>query len=140
MIFKFFKQLLFLFGLASCQYLEKYVNDDSDLSVVKHELLSTNRSQGYTTYSLNLTSLQWFSSQLSDRSVWWHNVFVSIPDNLDEKRPILYLIDDGRNDDNETISERSKPFTNFSAECKCITVVQRQIPNQPIKFTVNKIK
>ncbi|RNA20460.1 autocrine proliferation repressor A-like [Brachionus plicatilis] len=135
MIFKFVFTFCGLLSLVGCQYLENFVNDNSDLSIVKHELLSINSSQGFTTYTLNLTSLQWFSPQLSDRSVWWHNVFVSVPDNLDEKKPILYLIDDGRNEANDTLSERSKPFTSFSVQCKCITVIQRQIPNQPIKFT-----
>lgn len=137
MILKFIPQCFFFISLVYCKHLEKYVNDNSDLSVVKHELLGINKTDHGSIFTLNLTSLQWFSSELSDRSVWWHYVLVSVPDNLDKSRPILYLIDDGKNKENDVTGKNSKIFANFSSQCKCITIVQRQVPNQPIKFTVN---
>lgn len=135
MVLKFLPQFFVIICLVCSKHLERFVNDNSDLSVVKHELLNINKSNHGSIFTLNLTSLQWFSSELSDRSVWWHYVLVSVPDNLDESRPILYLIDDGKNKENDVKSKNSIFFTNFSSQC--ITVIQRQVPNQPIKFTVS---
>ena len=76
---------------------------------------------------------------LSNRPVGLHHFYVSVPDNLDPTRPILYYIDDGKNNASEPGSPTAQLLTSFSVQCKCITVIQRQIPNQPIKFTVNFI-
>ncbi|CAF0780190.1 unnamed protein product [Brachionus calyciflorus] len=131
--------LSLIIGLSCSErtLLEDYVFDDNDISVVKHEILSSTVNQGYTLHKLNLTSLKWFNELLTNRPIWWHHVYVSVPDNLDSTRPIFYYIDDGRNNETESPSETAKLLSEFSTKCKCITVIQRQIPNQPIIFTAD---
>jgi PhoPQ-activated pathogenicity-related protein len=67
--------------------------------------------------------------------VWWHELYIIVPNNLNKNENGFFYIDGGRND-----VPGYKPFylehiSNLSTQCNCITAIIKQIPNQPIKFT-----
>ncbi|CAF0863095.1 unnamed protein product [Brachionus calyciflorus] len=114
--------------------LEKYVFSEFDRSIVKLDLLQVLPGNGFQTYLFNFTSLQWFTRRLSSRPIWWHYLLLTIPYNHDKTRPIFYYIDAGSNNETNPFSIYTNIISSFSVQCKCITVLHRQIPNQPILF------
>eukprot|EP00058_Branchiostoma_floridae_P004655 XP_002590143.1 hypothetical protein BRAFLDRAFT_90877 [Branchiostoma floridae] len=97
--------------------LDDYVNKP-DPHYSYHEVLEWRlKGPGYTMYLLNMTSQQWLSEDDVDRPIWWHFLTVTIPDNMSHPEAAFLYIDDGDNDNPESVSADLK-----------------QIPNQPIVF------
>jgi PhoPQ-activated pathogenicity-related protein len=120
--------------------LHTYVQDDSDLDVFNHELVQTTRNGTVTTYYLNVTSLSWFDESFSSASIWWHQMYINQPDNLNSsaRLPIFFFLGLGYNNmpgENATLDYISD-ISQLATECACITVIMGQVPNNPIKFTV----
>lgn len=87
-----------------------------------------------------MTSQQWLNSSYVDRSVWWHYLFIVIPNNWQFKETGLVYITGGSNND-------GLPSGSGEDELLCITLalankasctVVFQIPNQPIHFTAEQ--
>lgn len=68
---------------------------------------------------------------------WTHEMVVNVPRNLDSNLPVFFFIESGRLDkkDQESVYERRLGLLSFN--CKCITVIMKQVPNQPLKFATD---
>lgn len=95
---------------------------------------------GYKGHILNMTSQQWLSSDIVDRSIWWHYVVVIVPDRLLYKDSGMLYITGGDNTD-------GFPSGTAEDELLCIALalanrvtctVLHQIPNQPVHFTAEQ--
>jgi hypothetical protein len=61
---------------------------------------------------------------------------VYIPFNLNPKQPIFFEIGGSSNTDSISNSKLDPFIGNMSESCQCVTVIMKQIPNQPIRFFV----
>ncbi|XP_072027744.1 autocrine proliferation repressor protein A-like [Amphiura filiformis] len=107
---------LLITGVSSTA-LDDYVNaaDSSyDYTILEDY---TRRIDGqYTTYVVNMTSQTWLDKTLVSRSIWWHYLAITIPDNIKYSDVGLLYITGSNNE---------------AAVTGCLF----QVPNQPIVFS-----
>ena len=89
----------------------------------------------YTTWFLEMTSQQWRSPGEVDRSVWTHQVMITVPRlfTAKKRKTAILVIDGGGNDSpppRDTDSQAAAMATVLGAP----VVVLKQIPNQPLAF------
>ena len=94
-------------------------------------------------YFLRLTSQRWRSSEEVDRTLWQHELKVSVPNSLlcgaiGEAQDVgVLLISGGKNP--ATLSDYSQqvdPVASLIAVSLCRTVAElKQVPNQPLRFS-----
>ncbi|XP_035673097.1 autocrine proliferation repressor protein A-like [Branchiostoma floridae] len=102
-----------------------------------HEVLEWRlKGPGYTMYLLNMTSQQWLTEDEVDRSIWWHYLTVTIPDNITHPEAALLFLEYGDNtdrlpgyDDNFIAPTRMVALSTGS-----VSADLKQVPNQPIVF------
>ncbi|CAF1051330.1 unnamed protein product [Rotaria magnacalcarata] len=114
--------------------LDDYVNlPDSHF---EWHVINTYKQPDYVLYILNFTSQQWFNESFSTRSIWWHFLCITVPNNLTRPNSAFMLIDGGSNND-----AIPKPEDNFvaltsmlGASSGSISVDLQAIPNEPTRF------
>ncbi|ELU07235.1 hypothetical protein CAPTEDRAFT_190159 [Capitella teleta] len=131
------------FGWDDWTALDDYVHrDDGAWSYFQIEEYRYNATN-CTTYIFNMTSQIYQDETKVDKSLWWHWVGVSIPDDLEYPDFAAMLIDGGSN------REGSEPGGEDALEnvgtcvvanaAKTIVGYVKQVPNQPIVFAVSII-
>ncbi|CAF0728182.1 unnamed protein product [Brachionus calyciflorus] len=123
---------ILLLGLGSGEKipLDDFVYNDSDLNIAKWRLINSTINNNQTIYKLKITTLKWFDDSLSNNSIWKHDLYITVPSNLNPNNPLFYYIHSAEDD----LTDLGY-VSNISNKCRCITITIRQIPNQPIKFT-----
>ena len=121
--------------------LHYYVNNVTDAEY-DWELVETIKLAGAHAYVLNLTSQRWLTERESDRSVWWHQLAVVVPDQ--PSAAALHTgwlwITGGHNDDDgtqrwDTTDSDFQIAYQLAISTRTICSVLKQVPNQPIRFT-----
>ncbi|XP_035694469.1 autocrine proliferation repressor protein A-like [Branchiostoma floridae] len=118
--------------------LDDYVNKP-DPHYSYHEVLEWRlKGPGYTMYLLNMTSQQWLTEEEVDRTIWWHFLTVTIPDNMAHSDAAFLYIDDGDNDKPESLPSHDDGAIfrtqMFAVSTGSVSADLKQIPNQPIVF------
>ncbi|RNA33140.1 autocrine proliferation repressor A-like [Brachionus plicatilis] len=133
--------LVLIFGLNEATPLEDFVFDDTDLNVVRYDQVKIVKENFLSKYHINLTTCSWFEKLglLLDPNVpyWTHEMIINVPKNLNSSRPVFFFIDSGRLDQINQESEYEKRVTLLAINCKCITVIMKQVPNQPLQFATD---
>ncbi|KAG5853646.1 hypothetical protein ANANG_G00028200 [Anguilla anguilla] len=118
--------------------LDEYVNAfDPHYSYTVLDNL-TMREEEFTTYVLNMTSLQWLNESLVDRPLWWHYMTVTVPRRITpglEDSGFLF-VDQGDNGPQPPTNTSSMQavIAAFAASSGTVTACLTQIPNQPLSF------
>ncbi|KAI0220672.1 hypothetical protein LSAT2_027836 [Lamellibrachia satsuma] len=122
--------------------LEEYVNRP-DPAYIYREVKRTEDLHNSVFY-LNMTSQKWMDEDFSDRSVWWHDMVVSVPHKLTVTDVALVIIGFGENDHDSFLKSEyalmSTVIQIMSVEMGIVVCYVRQIPNQPIVFKADPTK
>ncbi|XP_078610552.1 autocrine proliferation repressor protein A-like isoform X1 [Branchiostoma floridae x Branchiostoma japonicum] len=118
--------------------LDDYVNKP-DPHYSYHEVLEWRlKGPGYTMYLLNMTSQQWLTEDDVDRSIWWHFLTVTIPDNMSHPDAAFMYIDGGFNNEPERLPGHYDNMIGlthmFALSTGSVGVELTQIPNQHLVF------
>jgi PhoPQ-activated pathogenicity-related protein len=57
----------------------------------------TFKGDGYTFYSINMTSQKWLTENDSNSSIWYHTLNIAVPDVLKVKDTAFFYIANGNN-------------------------------------------
>lgn len=99
------------------------------------EQVGSDKEWFYKTYFLRLISQQWRDENEVDRSVWEHELIVTIPDILRShaKNTVVLLVDGGVNE--QTPIRRGEDLVGAIANALgAVVAIVRQVPNQPLRF------
>ncbi|KAI0219845.1 Autocrine proliferation repressor protein A [Lamellibrachia satsuma] len=92
----------------------------------------------HTAYYLNMTSQKWMDDEFSDRSIWWHDVVISVPHMIKVPDMALLVVRGGSNTrDSLPTPEHdstSAALQLMSVKMGIVVGFINQIPNQPIVF------
>ncbi|XP_070581613.1 autocrine proliferation repressor protein A-like [Ptychodera flava] len=93
----------------------------------------------YTVYVLNMTSQKWLNESIVDRSIWYHFLFVTIPDRLTITDASFIYVTGGSNGPGtvppDPTSDKDVLMSSmFAVGTGSIGACLRQIPNQRITF------
>ena len=94
----------------------------------------------WTGYILNFTSQQWLSPDLVTRSLWWHQLVIIVPHQVDNTDTALLWVSGMDNVDD---SDGNVDINNYDIQLmsdiavtnRMVAAVLYQVPNQPIVFT-----
>ncbi|KAL5017808.1 hypothetical protein ScPMuIL_003530 [Solemya velum] len=114
--------------------LDDYVNRPDPTYAYKE--ISQTRGATYTTYILNMTSQTWKSSEVTDQSVWWHYLTVTVPDVLTVQDSAFLFIEGGANDeDPPSLTREFVTMTiRLAVSTGAVACNLQMVPNQPIVF------
>lgn len=87
---------------------------------------------GFKTFFLKLTSQRWRSEEEVDRTLWEHELIVTIPERGPDQTALM-LIDGGSNT-SDPILESEDAIGLLANALGMVVVVVRQVPNQPLAF------
>lgn len=123
--------------LTTATPLDDYVNTpDPHYSWVK--LGWEYRGPDFTLYVINMTSQKWLTQNDSSQPVWWHYLYVAVPDAITRPNHGSLYISNGGNSDNFVPDIGSDEFIQFitlmAASTGSVSANLRQVPNQPIIF------
>ena len=76
------------------------------------------------------------SGTFSDSPVWWHYMYINVPNNYQPNSLAFYFIDSGTNLGSPT-STHQQSALQISTTFKSISAVIMDVPNQPIVFKVS---
>lgn len=86
-----------------------------------------------------MTSQTWLTTKEVDRTIWWHQVAIVIPNKIKTNTGFVWLAPDaGHNDEDSMPTAKTLSLqlaTLISNNLKCIGTVVFQLPNQPLSFT-----
>jgi PhoPQ-activated pathogenicity-related protein len=98
----------------------------------KYELVNTVKSDGFTTYVLDMTSQAWRSSTEVDRPEWHHWVTIVKPDQVRHDTGFLFITG-GANNSKPPVSLDAN-LRNLAIDTGSVVTELRMVPNQPITF------
>lgn len=110
--------------------LDRYLAKEDDS--YRWELVDTIKSEGYTTYVIDMTSQTWRTTDDVDRPVWQHWVVIVKPDEVKYDTAML-LIGGGSNGGNPP-SKADDLATALAMGTNSVVVELKMIPNQPLVF------
>ncbi|XP_077980688.1 autocrine proliferation repressor protein A-like [Glandiceps talaboti] len=126
------------FTLVISTPLDDYVNKPD--AHYKYTIL-TDRTvrvpNSYTVYVLNMTSQKWLDESRVDRSIWSHDLFVTIPDNLKIFDASFIYVTGGHNGGvpSDPLQDKDVLLSSmFAVGTGSIGACLRQIPNESIRF------
>ncbi|KAL4239702.1 hypothetical protein ACF0H5_000506 [Mactra antiquata] len=108
--------------------LDDYVNKPD--STYTYNVTDVNHENGYTFYVINMTSQTW-EKGFQSRPIWWHIMYVIIPDRL-KSRDTGYLYIAGNKE--ILIRHQVTLTTEFAVSTGTICAVITLVPNEPIIF------
>lgn len=95
-------------------------------------LVSSARENGCTTYTLELTSQSWLTTNEVDRPVWKHWLTILRPDQVESSKSLL-VISGGAND-GKPPRPVDHDFTQLAIKTRTVVSELRMVPNQPLLF------
>ena len=132
----FFTLLLLIAGRSHADEtaLDRYVAAADSHFSWRH--VSTDNSLFYKTYFLGLVSQQWLTPDEVDRTVWEHELIITVPQILRShgEHTAVLLIDGGSNTSNP-ITEGEDAVGVIANALGSVVAVVRQVPNQPLYFS-----
>jgi PhoPQ-activated pathogenicity-related protein len=128
---------------VDCTPLDDYVWRDNDAYEFKTVAIYDHRFQKrpVRTIVVNMTSQHWLTTDEVSRTLWWHEMAITIPYDFDQTmaRSGLLYITGGTNKKPGNIlaedSEEVKACEWVAKTTRTIAAVLRQAPNQPLYFT-----
>lgn len=87
---------------------------------------------GCTTYSLELTSQAWLTEAEVDRTVWTHDLLITVPAEVKSDIALLYIT--GGNNDGKPARRMGADFVRMAAASGAVVAQLNQVPNQPLTF------
>ncbi|CAH1784287.1 unnamed protein product, partial [Owenia fusiformis] len=124
---------------SSWTALDDYVNR-TDPNYAWNQVAEYRRERA-TVYCINMTSQMWKDSSVHSQPLWWHQLIVAIPDNVQYFDSALVYISTGSNTDTDPPPEtdwRVNASAAFASEMRGVAAYLKQIPNQPIVFTADE--
>lgn len=114
--------------------LDDYVNKPDDH--YKYEIIGRYHGPAYTNYIINMTSQKWKSDAVSDRSVWWHYLTITIPHKITHIDSAFLFIDGDSNTDSPPLhgDKFVTVTTLLGVSMEAITADLKMVPNQPITY------
>ncbi|KAJ8037102.1 Autocrine proliferation repressor protein A [Holothuria leucospilota] len=112
--------------------------DDSYSFSILDEYTQRDQNEAFTSYVLNVTSQTWLTEKAVDRSVWWHHLIITVPDNRVFQDLGVLFVSAGTNEDGlqDPLKDAENRVVSYIAtQLGVVTAVLRQVPNQPITFT-----
>ena len=99
----------------------------------------------WTGYILNMTSQQWLSPHLVSRSLWWHQLVVIVPHQVEVTDTALLWVSgmDNIEDADENIDINNydiELMSNLAVTNGLVAAVLYQVPNQPITFAEDALQ
>ncbi|MCC6144535.1 MAG: PhoPQ-activated pathogenicity, partial [Candidatus Hydrogenedentes bacterium] len=109
--------------------LDDYVNAPDP--AYNWSLFATYPGAGYTHYILHMDSQTWLTASEVDRTVWEHEIVVTVPDTVSHDTAHLHI--DGGSTTTVTTNNITE-LTAMAVETESIVARLRQVPNQPLTF------
>ena len=126
--------LAFANFVAVATALDDYVAEvDPNYSYVHQD---TRIGEGYTIFSVAMTSLKWRDLAEVDRVLWTHEVLISVPwiPHSGNQHTALIFVEGGDNNDGSS-TEYDDLLGVLSVATGSVAAMVRQIPNQPLHFS-----
>ncbi|MEN8176777.1 MAG: PhoPQ-activated protein PqaA family protein [Pseudomonadota bacterium] len=97
---------------------------------------ATDDDFAYKTFFIDMTSQQWRHADEVDRTLWQHEVVVTVPFSLHTNSPrtAILLVDGGKNDD-QLSTDANELLSAIAVITGSVVVEVNQIPNQPLNFS-----
>lgn len=102
----------------------------------KYELLQTVPGPGYTSYIIDLTSLQWRSESEVNRPVWKHWLTIVRPDEVKGDAGMLFI--NGGTVTQKAPTKASADYVEAALTSHSVVADLRGIPNEPLIFSDDK--
>ncbi len=100
----------------------------------KWELVRTDKEDGVTSYTIDMTSQQWLTKKEVNRPIWQHWVTVSVPDKVEYPTAMMF-IDGGGNRPGAEPRGAEGNMKQLARDTKTIAAAVYMIPNQPLIFS-----
>lgn len=104
--------------------------------VYGYNLIKTYTQPTYTVYVLNFTSQKWYDETVLDKPIWWHYLCITVPKTLTIDEAAFMLISSGNQENGipDVTDGNLENLRDLALGTGAITVLLRQIPNQPLVF------
>lgn len=110
--------------------LDRYVKKPD--ATYRYDVVKTVRGEGYTAYTVDLTSQTWRQPSEVDRTVWKHWLTIVKPDRVASTTGYLFITGGS-----VTAAAPAAPAANFvemALATNSVTAELRGVPNEPVKF------
>ncbi len=107
----------------------------------EYSLKLTTESPAYTTYAYHMVSQTWLDTTKVDRPKWEHWLVVTVPKEVEFNKAFMFIGGGGNHtgeDDNAPTD--AGPLSMVAVLTKTIVAEIKQIPNQPLHFTGEKME
>lgn len=98
----------------------------------KYELIKTAPGEGYTTYTIELTSQQWWTAAEVDRPIWKHWLTIVKPDQVTSSTGFLYITGGSYKD--KPPAEADPMLPSLALATHSVASELRMVPNQALVF------
>jgi len=110
--------------------LDRYVHaPDTNYSF---RVASTVKSEGYTTYMIDLVSQSWLTTNEVNRPLWQHWLTLVKPDKVGSSTALLFIGGGGNNPNPPTKAEAN--IVQVAVTTETVVAELRNVPNQPLIF------
>ena len=97
-----------------------------------YHLVSQTKTEGITTYVLEMTSQSWLTTQEVDRPVWKHWMLIIKPDVVKSSKCLLFISGGGNGGDPPTKADAM--LSPIAKSTGSVVAELKMIPNQPLVF------
>lgn len=98
----------------------------------KYDLIKTAPGEGYTTYTIELTSQQWRTAAEVDRPIWKHWLTIVKPDQVTSSTGFLYITGGSNKDQPPAAADPMLPSVALATHS--VASELRMVPNQALVF------
>ncbi len=123
--------LLAVQAFAAETALDRYVKKPD--ATYKYDVVSTTRSEGYTTYVIDLTSQTWRKPTEVDRTVWKHWMTVVKPDRVEGVTAFLFI--SGGSVGRKAPARAAQSYVENALTTHSVVAELQDIPNEPLRFS-----
>lgn len=123
--------LLAVQAFAAETALDRYVKKPD--ATYKFDVVSTTRSEGYTTYVIDLTSQTWRKPTEVDRTVWKHWMTVVKPDRVEGVTAFLFI--SGGSVGRKAPARAAQSYVENALTTHSVVAELQDVPNEPVQFS-----
>lgn len=98
------------------------------------EVVKTEKEEGITNYTIDMTSQQWRTKDEVDRPIWTHWLTITVPDEVEYPTAMMF-IDGGSNRKGGSPRNPDNEMKKLARTTKTVTASVFMIPNQPLVFS-----